>query len=377
MLFYVPIVTPSNPGFVELGNRLGKEKNSFIIDNNVDKAFDIRKKEVKLMSELNELELSCSNRKNEVLIEDIASVVSNRAKVPISDILSSNIDNIYDIKKKLKSIIIGHDKVIDSLINITKRIKYGDNRCYSMMFVGPSGVGKTYLSKEYAKLLVGESNFIRLDMSEYGDSTAVNKILGSAPGYVGYDDNKNILEEIRNNPNSVILLDEIDKAHSSVINLFYQILEEGKIKNSKGTTVRFNNAIIIMTSNAGFENNCIGFNKSEDNITSLKNRFSTSFINRIDGIMMFNRLNEDDIKKIINIKLDTINKKYSSININYSDDLIMDIINKSDYYNFGARRLDKIISRGIENNIIEAIINNDKEIFIDKLNEYEKNITKA
>ena len=329
------------------------------------------------MSELNELELSCSNRKNEVLIEDIASVVSNRAKVPISDILSSNIDNIYDIEKKLKSIIIGHDKVIDSLINITKRIKYGDNRCYSMMFVGPSGVGKTYLSKEYAKLLVGESNFIRLDMSEYSDSTAVNKILGSAPGYVGYDDNKNILEEIRNNPNSVILLDEIDKAHSSVINLFYQILEEGKIKNSKGTTVRFNNAIIIMTSNAGFENNCIGFNKSEDNITSLKNRFSTSFINRIDGIMMFNRLNEDDIKKIINIKLDTINKKYSSININYSDDLIMDIINKSDYYNFGARRLDKIISRGIENNIIEAIINNDKEIFIDKLNEYEKNITKA
>ena len=358
-------------------NRLCKEKNSFIIDNNVDKAFDIRKKEVKLMSELNELELSCSNKKNEVLIEDIASVVSNRAKVPISDILSSNIDNIYNIEKKLKSIIIGHDKVIDSLINITKRIKYGDNRCYSMMFVGPSGVGKTYLSKEYAKLLVGESNFIRLDMSEYGDSTAVNKILGSAPGYVGYDDNKNILEEIRNNPNSVILLDEIDKAHSSVINLFYQILEEGKIKNSKGTTVRFNNAIIIMTSNAGFENNCIGFNKSEDNITSLKNRFSTSFINRIDGIMMFNRLNEDDIKKIINIKLDTINKKYSSININYSDDLIMDIINKSDYYNFGARRLDKIISRGIENNIIEAIINNDKEIFIDKLNEYEKNITKA
>lgn len=358
-------------------NRLGKEKNSFIIDNNVDKAFDIRKKEVKLMSELNELELSCSNRKNEVLIEDIASVVSNRAKVPISDILSSNIDNIYDIEKKLKSIIIGHDKVIDSLINITKRIKYGDNRCYSMMFVGPSGVGKTYLSKEYAKLLVGESNFIRLDMSEYSDSTAVNKILGSAPGYVGYDDNKNILEEIRNNPNSVILLDEIDKAHSSVINLFYQILEEGKIKNSKGTTVRFNNAIIIMTSNAGFENNSIGFNKSEDNITSLKNRFSTSFINRIDGIMMFNRLNEDDIKKIINLKLDTINKKYSSININYSDDLIMDIINKSDYYNFGARRLDKIISRGIENNIIEAIINNDKEIFIDKLNEYEKNITKA
>ena len=357
-------------------NRLCKEKNSFIIDNNVDKAFDIRKKEVKLMSELNELELSCSNRKNEVLIEDIASVVSNRAKVPISDILSSNIDNIYDIEKKLKSIIIGHDKVIDSLINITKRIKYGDNRCYSMMFVGPSGVGKTYLSKEYAKLLVGESNFIRLDMSEYSDSTAVNKILGSAPGYVGYDDNKNILEEIRNKPNSVLLLDEIDKAHPSVINLFYQILEEGKIKNSKGRIVRFNNVVIIMTSNIGFEKSSIGFNKiSNNNIySSLKNYFSTAFINRLDNVLIFNRLDRNNIISIIDKRLEEVRNRYSDINIKLSENISNEIMNKCNFFDFGARRIDKIISKDIENIIIDSVINGKKEVVINSICE-EKNIT--
>lgn len=358
-------------------NRLGKEKNSFIIDNDIDKAFDIRKKEAKLMSELNELELSCSAKKNEVTTFDIASVISNRVKIPTEDILSNNIDSIYEMERKLKSIIIGHDNVIDSLMNITKRIKYGDNRCYSMLFVGSSGVGKTCLAKEYAKLLVGETNFIRLDMSEYSDSTSVNKILGSSPGYIGYDDNKNVLEEIRNKPNSVLLLDEIDKAHPSVINLFYQILEEGKIKNSKGVTIRFNNMVIIMTSNVGFEKNNIGFNKNNDNINCLKNRFSTSFINRIDGIMTFNRLSEDDVRKIITNKLEIINKKHSDINITYADDVIDKIIKESDFYEFGARRLDKIISRGIENIIFEAIINNVKDVYIDKLNEYEKNITKS
>ena len=358
-------------------NKLSKEKNSFIIDNDIDKAFDIRKKEARLMSELNELELSCNIKKNEVTISDIAFVIGNRVKIPTEDILSSNMDSIYEMERKLKSIIIGHDNVIDSLMNITKRIKYGDNKCYSMLFVGPSGVGKTCLAKEYAKLLVGENNFIRLDMSEYSDSTSVNKILGSSPGYVGYDDNKNILEEIRNKPNSVLLLDEIDKAHPSVINLFYQILEEGKIKNAKGVTVRFNNVVIIMTSNVGFEKNSIGFNKNINSINDLKNSFSTAFINRIDGIMIFDRLNENDIRRIITNKLESISKKYSNINIKYADNVVDKIIKESNFFEFGARRLDKIISRGIENVILEAIINNVKDVYIDKLNEYEKNITKA
>lgn len=142
------------------------------------------------------------------------------------------------------------------------------------------------LAKKYADLLVGHKNLIRLDMSEYSDSTSVNKILGSSPGYVGYDDNKNILEEIRNKPNSVLLLDEIDKAHPAVINLFYQILEEGEIKNSKGVNVKFNNVLILMTSNVGFDKNSIGFNKVSDGnvMASLKNYFNSAFVNRIDNI---------------------------------------------------------------------------------------------
>lgn len=358
-------------------NRLGKEKNSFIIDNDIDKAFDIRKRQTKLMSELNELELSYVKSKNEVTIRDIAEVISNRVKVPSLDIMSSNIDCIYDMEKKLKNMVIGHNDVIDNLIGITKRIKYGDNRCYSLLFAGHSGVGKTYLAKEYAKLLVGENNFIRLDMSEYSDSSSVNKILGSSPGYVGYEDNRNVLEEVRNKPNSVILLDEIDKAHSSVINLFYQILEEGKIKNAKGVTVRFNNVVIIMTSNVGFERNGIGFSKNDDCSTSLKNRFSTAFINRLDSVMSFNRLSKENIEVIIGNKLDMLSRKYDNIGITYADDIVSLISEKADYYNFGARKIDKIISRGIENYIIEATIENRKDIYIDKLYGYEKNITTA
>lgn len=358
-------------------NRLGKEKNSFIIDNDIDKAFDIRKRQTKLMSELNELELSYGKSKNEVTIRDIAEVISNRVKVPSLDIMSSNIDCIYDMEKKLKGLVIGHNDVIDNLIGITKRIKYGDNRCYSLLFAGHSGVGKTYLAKEYAKILVGENNFIRLDMSEYSDSSSVNKILGSSPGYVGYEDNRNVLEEVRNKPNSVILLDEIDKAHSSVINLFYQILEEGKIKNAKGVTVRFNNVVIIMTSNVGFERNGIGFSKNDDCSTSLKNRFSTAFINRLDSVMSFNRLSKENIEIIIGNKLDMLSRKYDNIGITYADDIVSLISEKADYYNFGARKIDKIISRGIENYIIEATIENRKDIYIDKLYGYEKNITTA
>ena len=356
---------------------LEKEKNSYIIGNKVDMAYDIRRRETELMSKLNEMELYNKNDKNVVDTNDIAMVINNRTNTPIYEIVSSSMNSIMKIKNNLVNKIIGQDKVIDSLLDVTKRIKFGYNgRCYSMMFMGSSGVGKSMLAKEYAKLLVGENNFIRLDMSEYSDSTSVNKILGSSPGYVGYDDNKNILEEIRNKPNSVILLDEIDKAHPSVINLFYQILEEGKIKNSKGVTVRFNNAIIIMTTNVGFEKSTIGFNKVSENsaVSSLKNIFSTAFVNRIDNVLIFNRLSEADINNIIRIRLDDIKSRHKNIDISYSDGLINEITSKCDYYNYGARKLEKIISRSVETSIIDGIINNEDSVYIECLDN-EKNTT--
>ena len=358
-------------------DNLEREKNSYIVSNKVEMAYDIRKRETKLMSMLNEMELFSKNDKNMVTINDVAEVINNRTNIPIYEIISSDMGVISDIKNCLRNKIVGQNKVIDSLIELTKRIKFGYNgKCYSMMFVGASGVGKSKLAKEYAKAIVGDNNFIRLDMSEYSDSASVNKIMGSSPGYVGYDDNKNFLEEVRNKPNSVILLDEIDKASPSVINLFYQILEEGKIKNSKGLTVRFDNTIIIMTSNTGFEKNSIGFNKINDNnvISSLKNCFNTAFVNRIDNVLIFNRLDEDSVENIIRIRLEELKDKYNNIDIKYSDSLIDDIIKECNYYEFGARGIEKIIYKEVENIIIDAIINNKDYIVIDRL-ENEKNIT--
>lgn len=355
--------------------KLNKERNSYIIDNSIDRAYEIRKKITKLSSDLNKIELMCKNEKNIISKEDVAMVINNRTGIPIYDIMKNNIDSssMYD---SLSSVIVGQNKIIDNLIDITKRIKTGyNNKCYSCLFVGSSGVGKSMLAKKYADLLVGHKNLIRLDMSEYSDSTSVNKILGSSPGYVGYDDNKNILEEIRNRPNSVLLLDEIDKAHPAVINLFYQILEEGEIKNSKGVNVKFNNVLILMTSNVGFDKNSIGFNKVSDGnvMVSLKNYFNSAFVNRIDNILVFNRLKEEDIRNIITDRINNLQIKYNNISINIKPRVIDEILDKSDYYEFGARRIDKIISKNIESIIIDNIVMGNSEVVINSINE--KNIT--
>ncbi len=357
---------------------LKREKNSYIIDNNIDKAYALRKKETLLTSFLNEIEITNKKNKNEITVNDVADVIKSRSSIPVYEIVNKDFTEIDNIFNKISMEIIGQNKVIDSLIEISKRIKLGYNSgCYSCLFVGSSGVGKSKLAKLYAESLVGEDNFIRLDMSEYSDSTSVNKIIGSAPGYVGYDDNKNILEEVRNKPNSVILLDEVDKAHPSVINLFFQILEDGKIKNSNGVTVHFDNAIVIMTTNVGFEKNSIGFNKTkEDNVyATLKNRLGISFINRIDSVLVFNRLNEADIYMIVKKKLKNICDKYSDIVIDYSDNLIQEIVSETDYFDFGARKIDKIISRNVENIIIDGIINNKKEVKISKIKETKEKIS--
>ena len=352
--------------------QLGEEKNSYIIDNNIDKAYNIRKKETELLSLLNELEITSKCDKNKITIDDVAFVINSRTKTPIYEVMESSSSYIDNIRSKLMKKIIGENKAIDSLMEVMKRIKFGYNdRAYSLLFVGPSGVGKSELSKLYANYLVGENNFIRLDMSEYSDSASINKILGSSPGYVGYDDNKNVLEEVRNKPNSVILLDEIDKAHPSVINLFYQILEEGKIKNSKGIDIRFNNSIIIMTSNIGYEKNSIGFNKVNDSSTMsyLKNYFSASFINRIDSVIMFNKLSKDDIINIIKSKLEELDNKYKNIDIKYSDSLINEIMNMCNYEEFGARRIVKIIQSKVECKIIDALMDKKNSVLIDSIKE--------
>ena len=352
---------------------LNKIKNDYIIENNLEMAYEYRKEEKNILSQINKLQLNTKNKKTytEVTVKDVANVISTKTKIPVYEILQDNSKIIKKIERDLSENIIGQEKAINNLINITKRIKLGykDNKVYSLMFVGPSGVGKSLLAKIYAKELVGINNLIRLDMSEYSDSMSINKIIGSAPGYVGYDDNKNILEEIRNKPNSVILLDEIDKAHHKIINLLYQILDEGEIKDAKGNTIKFNNNLIIMTTNVGYENNSVGFNIEHENqiLSSLKSEFKVAFINRIDGIINFNKLTEENIKKIIKNELVKLKNKYSKYKINISNNVIKEIINLSNYEEFGARKINKIIVSNIENIIIDNIIDNKKEINVDTI----------
>lgn len=353
-------------------DKLDKLKNSYIIENNIDKAYTYRKKEIVLQEKLNNLMLNINRNNKIVTIKDVANVIHTKTQIPVYEILKDDAKVVKNIEKQLRDSIVGQDEAIKNLIDITKRIKFGyksDNKCISFLFVGPSGTGKTALSKIYANLLVGGKNLIRLDMSEYADVTSVNKIVGSAPGYVGYDDNKNILDEIKNKPYSVILLDEIEKAHPQVINLFYQILDDGLIKDSKGNTIKFNNNIIIMTSNIGYEKNNVGFNNKVEStvLNELKNELSLPFVNRIDNIILFNHLTEENIRNIIKNKINVLKKKYANVTIKIGKNAVNEIVELSNYYDFGARKVDKIIKSKLENVIIDSILDNKSTVFITSL----------
>ena len=341
-----------------------KSKNDAVNSDDFKKASNLKEEEFTLMDQINNLELKLHN-KNEVTLEDVALVINSKTKIPVYEILSEN--DINKINEELKN-IIGQDKAIKEVSRIAKKIKLGykDNKCYSFFFAGPSGVGKTELAKIFGKSLVGE-NVIRLDMSEFSEPHSVSKFVGAPPGYVGYSDNKTILEEIRNKPFSVLILDEIERANQTIINLLFQILDNGKIKDSKGVDVYFNNVIIIMTSNIGFDEINVGFNKNNDDLTKLKEYFSIPFINRIDNIISFNRLSEDEIRKIIDLKIKQIIKKYKNIKVKIDDNVINDIVKLSNYYEFGARKIDKIVKDQLENIIIDKIIDNKKSVFIKTL----------
>jgi len=314
------------------------------------------------MTKINKLELELTKEKTNIVTkEDVIKIVSRKSNVPIFELKDLDKNDIISFEKNLKKNIIGNDKNIDELIKIYKKLKLGfkdDNMCYSMLFVGPSGVGKTQLAKIFSEKV--SNSVIRIDMSEYSESHTISKLIGSPAGYVGYDDNKNILERVKDNPFSVLILDEIEKAHSNIINLFYQILDEGKLKDSKGEDIYFNNCMIIMTSNIGFNNNSIGFNNKNKVNNELKESFSIPFINRIDNILPFEYLTHDNIKDIINNKIKKLKNKYKKkgINVKINSNVIEEVIENSNYKDFGARKIDKIIKNEIEMIIINEILDN-------------------
>lgn len=345
-----------------------KEKKDLLLKNKFKQATFLVKEENELKTKINSFELKNLNKAKKVNKLDIANVIEKKTNISIYELLDDKKMVVKKVKNDLEKNFIGQDSAIKELINIVKKIKFGLNdSCYSFFFCGPTGVGKTSIAKYFGKSVVGDKNVIKLDMSEYSDSSSINKILGSSPGYVGYDDNLNVLEEVKNKPNSVIILDEIEKASSKVIDLFLQILEEGKIKDSKGKIVRFDKCILIFTSNIGFNENMLGFNKSNLIVLNkLKEYFTIPFINRIDNLIIFNKLKEEDVRILIKNKLNNVIKKdiYNDIDIKYNKDIINKILELSNYNEFGARKIDKIIKDYVETLIIENMLENNNKINI-------------
>ena len=319
------------------------------------------------MNEINNLELSLyKNNKKRVTKQDVAVVVHNKTNIPVYELLNEKKTIIKHTESILKQKIIGQNEAIKKVSGIAKRIKLGLNEgCYSMLFCGPSGVGKTELALTFGDNLVGKDNVIKLDMSEYREAHSISKIIGAPPGYVGYEDTSNILEQIKNKPYSVLILDEIEKAHSDIINLFLQVLDEGKIKDSRSKTVRFDNVVIILTSNVGFHDINVGFRNNSKVKSKLNDKFSIPFMNRVDNVIEFNPLSEEDIVKIINNKIRYLKDKYKDkISIRISKSIISEIVSKSNFEDYGARKITKIIKDTIEAEVIEALLDNKDSIYI-------------
>ena len=348
---------------LELKKKIGdvrKRKNDLILDSDVKGAYSYLKEEASLVDKVNRLELNRRDSNKIINLEDVARVIRQKTGFPVYEIMKDDVRSIFNIESLLKKEIVGQIRAINSLIESVKKIKLGffDEKVKSYFFVGPTGVGKTNLAKIFATSLVGNNNFIRIDMSEFSDASAVSKFIGSNPGYVGYQDHYSVIEKIKDKPNAVILLDEVDKAHVSVINLLYQILDEGEIRDSQNRVIRLHNSIIIMTSNLGYENIKVGFcDRNGDIRNELKAKFSDSLINRIDYIISFDYLKEDDIIEIVKNKLNILKDKYNDFS--YDDDLVKDIVRKSEYQVYGARRVDRVIKSLVESSIIDKIINHE------------------
>ncbi len=341
------------------------EKNTAIISQKFDEASLLSKKERSLESKILKLEDKLFNNKKpkEVTMDSVKNVINLKSSIPVYELNNNSSKVIQQMRESINSKVIGQEKAIDTIYQISKRIRAGfkdNNRPVSLLFVGPTGVGKTLLAKEFSKQMIGENNLITIDMSEYKEEHTISKIIGSPPGYVGYSNKTTVLEEIKNKPYSVILIDEIEKAHPSVLNLLLQILDEGKIKDSRGNVVRFDHNIIIMTSNIGFHKSNIGFKNSQEDIVNskLKEILSPEIINRIDEVIIFNKLNYENIYEIVNSKIKEAKEKFKerNISVHISNKVIEEIINDCNYEEFGARKIDKIIRGKIDDIVIDNLI---------------------
>ena len=345
-------------------------KKKAIIKQDFDLASTYKEKEKELLTKKNELELNLMTKRKakKITKEMVADVIYLKTKIPVYEINKSSRKIINDLDKNLKKTVLGQDEIITDLCNRVKKVRLGFQEkphIESFLFCGRTGVGKTLLVKEFAKLLYGESNFIRLDMSEYKEAHTVSKIIGSPPGYVGFDNHLTILDTIRMHPHSVVLLDEIEKASSEVMKLFLQVLDEGVLTDSRGRKVRFDNVFLFMTTNLGYSNDSIGFTESKNNV-DIEEFLGVEFVNRIGKIYYFNDISSDVIHKIVEKRLNVLIEgfKKKDLKIKISPTIVDKVIEESNYEKFGARRVDKVIDEVVTPIIVDAWYNGKKEITV-------------
>ena len=339
-----------------------ESKNMYIVDNNFKEAYRLKLKEDSITSSINNIEMKQINKVKKVTEKDIIDVIESKTNIPIIE-LNDNYAKV--MRKKINNKVIGQDDAVEELINLSKRLNVNfDSSCISILLCGKSGVGKTLLAKVYGESLVGD-NIIKLNMNEFSESHSISKIVGAPPGYVGYENTRNVLDEIRDKPNSVLILDEIEKCNKSVLNLFLKGIEEGNIKDSRGRIINFENLVIIMTTNIDIEDKTLGFNLNGTNkLNKLKNVFGTSFINELTKVIVLNNISENDIKSIILRRIEDIKSKYNvSINI---DNYIDELIKKSEFEKCGAKKVNELI-RNIEDYVIEEVLRNNTDITINSL----------
>ncbi len=330
------------------------------------KAADLKSRECKIQERLRVLETEAVR---ELTVEDVAAVIELWTKIPVKHISEYETSRLINLEERLHKRLIGQDEAVQAVARAIRRKRAGislKRRPVSFIFVGPTGVGKTELVKRIAQeVFDGEDSLIRLDMSEYMEKHSVAKLIGSPPGYVGYDDAGQLTEKIRRHPYSVILLDEIEKAHEDVFNILLQILDDGRITDSHGKTVSFENTIIIMTSNAGSDqrSNVVGFNEDDEAVSmkverALKSLFRPEFLNRVDETVIFKELKKDELLQIVDLMLDDLRDglKEKDIRLTVSENAKRYILDHGYQKAYGARPLRRYIERYLEDALAQKLI---------------------
>lgn len=387
----------SPPDVKSLEDRIAdfeKEKASAVNEQDFERAAKLRDEQKEVQAQLEnakkEWQERQKNSSGEVTAEDIAKIVSDWTGIPVVQLTKEESERLLNMEKVLHERVIGQDEAVSAISKAIRRGRVGlkdpKRPVGSFIFLGPTGVGKTELCKALAQAMFGDENaMLRLDMSEYMEKHTVSKLIGSPPGYVGFEEGGQLTEKVRRKPYSVVLFDEIEKAHPDVFNMLLQILEDGRLTDSQGRTVDFKNTVIIMTSNVGArmiteKQKALGFASDENEkeqdskdikdlvMGELRNVFRPEFLNRVDDIIVFNKLTQDEIKQIAIKMLDTLAKRLEKldIRITFTDEAVTAIADKGFDENYGARPLRRAIQSEIEDalseKMLEGIVNENSNV---------------